>query len=252
MAGPSPTASGAARPVLEVADVTVDFQGLRAIADVSLSLAAGEILGLIGPNGAGKTTLVNVLTGFQEPSAGRVSMSGVDMAAWKPFERGRRGLARTFQNVLLFGGLSVIENVESGALATGMQRSASRARAWEILDWLGLAAHAHRRADTLPFGDERRVGIGRAVAMLPKFLLMDEPAAGLNDAEVDALADAIARIRRETGCGILLIEHRMSIVFALCDRIHVLQQGRTIAMGTPDDIRADPRVRLAYLGDEVV
>jgi branched-chain amino acid transport system ATP-binding protein len=252
MAGPSTTAPAHARPLLDVADVTVDFQGLRAIADVSLSIGGGEILGLIGPNGAGKTTLVNVITGFQEPTAGRVVMAGADMAAWKPFERGRRGLARTFQNVLLFGGLSVIENIEAGAIAVGLERSASRARAWQILDWLDLAGQAHRRADTLPFGDERRVGIGRAIAMQPKFLLMDEPAAGLNDAECRGLVDLIGRIRAELGCGILLIEHRMSIVFAVSDRIHVLQQGRTIASGTPDEIRADARVRLAYLGDEAV
>ncbi len=252
MAGPSATAPVHARPLLEVADVTVDFQGLRAIAAVSLSLGGGEILGLIGPNGAGKTTLVNVITGFQEPTAGRVAMAGADMAAWKPFERSRRGLARTFQNVLLFGGLSVIENIEAGAIAMGMERSASRARAWQILDWLDLAGQAHRRADTLPFGDERRVGIGRAIAMQPKFLLMDEPAAGLNDAECSGLVDVIGRIRAELGCGILLIEHRMPIVFALSNRIHVLQQGRTIASGTPDEIRTDPRVRLAYLGDEAM
>jgi branched-chain amino acid transport system ATP-binding protein len=245
----APSAAAPAYDNLEVMDVTVDFQGLRAIAGVSLSLAAGEILGLIGPNGAGKTTLVNVITGFQEPTAGRVAMAGADMAAWTSFERSRRGLARTFQNVLLFGGLSVIENIEAGAIATGMERADARARAWQILDWLGLAERAYRRADTLPFGDERRVGIGRAIAMRPKFLLMDEPAAGLNDAECGTLVDLIGRIRAELGCGILLIEHRMAIVFALCDRIHVLQEGRTIASGPPDAIRADELVRRAYLGD---
>jgi len=248
MAGPSP--GGEARSGLEVGEVTVDFQGLRAIDNVSLRLEPGEILGLIGPNGAGKTTLVNVLTGFQEPSRGAVTLDGADIGSWRPHERSRRGLARTFQNVLLFDGLSVVENVESGAIAMGLSRQASRQRAEEVLHWLGLADKAERKAGTLPFGEERRVGIGRAIAMRPKFLLMDEPAAGLNDQECADLERVVARIRSEIGCGILLIEHRMALVFSLCDRIHVLEQGRTIATGVPDAIRADPQVRRAYLGDE--
>jgi branched-chain amino acid transport system ATP-binding protein len=236
---------------LEVGDVTVDFQGLRAIEAVSLDLRPGEILGLIGPNGAGKTTLVNVLTGFQTPSKGRVRLDDVDITGWPPHRRGRAGLARTFQSVLLFRGLSVVENVEAGAIAVGCDRSEARSRAMEIVEGLGLAHVAHRRAGTLPFGDERRVGIGRAIAMRPTFLLMDEPAAGLNDSECTDLEEVIRRLGRQIGCGILLIEHRMSLVFNLCDRIHVLEQGRTIAAGNAADIRVDPRVRQAYLGDEV-
>jgi branched-chain amino acid transport system ATP-binding protein len=159
---------------------------------------------------------------------------------------------RTFQNVLPFAGLTALENVEAGAMATGLARPAARRRAMEVLDWLGLAARAHRKVDTLPFGEERRVGIARAIAMAPKFLLMDEPAAGLNDAECEDLKQVVGRIRREMLCGILLIEHRMSLIFALCDRIHVLQQGRTIAVGRPDAIRSDAAVRQAYLGEEPV
>ncbi|HZT20343.1 MAG TPA: ABC transporter ATP-binding protein [Dongiaceae bacterium] len=235
---------------LEIDGVTVDFQGLRAIEGVSLALAVGEILGLIGPNGAGKTTLVNVLTGFQAPTAGRVRLGGVDITDWPAFRRGRAGLGRTFQGVLLFRGLSVLENIEAGAVALGRERRGARRQALEILDWLGLGPVAGRVAGTLPFGIERRVGIGRAIAMRPDFLLMDEPAAGLNDSECAELEQVIRRVRQEIGCGILLIEHRMSLVFSLSDRIHVLEQGRTIASGSPAAIRADPRVRQAYLGED--
>jgi len=236
---------------LDVEGVTVDFQGLRAIEKVSLSLAPGEILGLIGPNGAGKTTLVNVLTGFQTPTEGRVRLAGADITLWPAFKRSRAGLARTFQSVLLFKGLSVMENIEAGAVAVGLDREAARKRALDIIEWLGLGAVGARVAGTLPFGSERRVGIGRAIAMRPAFLLMDEPAAGLNDSECAGLEQVIRRVRQEIGCGILLIEHRMPLVFSLCYRIHVLEQGRSIAAGTPGEIRADPRVRQAYLGEEV-
>jgi branched-chain amino acid transport system ATP-binding protein len=153
--------------------------------------------------------------------------------------------------VLLFKGLSVIENIEAGAVAVGLARGAARRRALDIIDWLGLGSVGGRIAGTLPFGSERRVGIGRAIAMRPAFLLMDEPAAGLNDSECAELGEVIRRVRQEIGCGILLIEHRMSLVFSLSDRIHVLEQGRSIAAGTPAEIRADPRVRRAYLGEEV-
>ncbi|HSY87991.1 MAG TPA: ABC transporter ATP-binding protein [Verrucomicrobiae bacterium] len=240
-----------AASTLDVDGVTVDFQGLRAIEKVSLSLVPGEILGLIGPNGAGKTTLVNVLTGFQTPTEGRVRLAGTDITLWPAFKRSRAGLARTFQSVLLFKGLSVMENIEAGALAVGLDRDAARKRALDIIEWLGLGAVGSRVAGTLPFGSERRVGIGRAIAMRPAFLLMDEPAAGLNDSECAGLEQVIRRVRVEIGCGILLIEHRMPLVFSLCDRIHVLEQGRSIAAGTPAEIRADLRVRQAYLGEEV-
>ena len=200
---------------LDVEGVTVDFQGLRAIEKVSLSLAPGEILGLIGPNGAGKTTLVNVLTGFQPPTEGRVRLAGTDITLWPAFKRSRAGLARTFQSVLLFKGLSVMENIEAGAVAVGLDREAARKRALDILEWLGLGAVGARVAGTLPFGSERRVGIGRAIAMRPAFLLMDEPAAGLNDSECTGLEQVIRRVREEIGCGILLIEHRMPMVFSL-------------------------------------
>jgi len=252
MAFSTPSAGQAAASDLTVSDVVVNFQGLRAIDGVSLRLRRGEVLGLIGPNGAGKTTLVNVLTGFQQVDSGDVRLAGADIARWKPHERSRRGLVRTFQSVLPFGGLTALENVEAGAMATGASRKVAREAAYQVLSSLGLADKAERRVDTLPFGEERRVGIARAIAMKPRFLLMDEPAAGLNDAECDDLIAVIDGIRSQGDCGVLLIEHRMSLVFRLCDRIQVLQQGATIAIGAPDEIRADARVRQAYLGDEAV
>ena len=242
----------AAASELIVSDVVVNFQGLRAINRVSLTLARGEVLGLIGPNGAGKTTLVNVLTGFQDVDEGSVKLGGADMKGWKPHERSRRGLVRTFQSVLPFGGLTALENVEAGAMAQGIDRKAAKVEALEVLGALGLADKAERRVNTLPFGEERRVGIARAIAMKPQFLLMDEPGAGLNDAECEELKAVIQRIKGEINCGVLFIEHRMSLVFGLCDRIQVLQQGGTIAIGTPDQIRNDPKVRAAYLGDEAI
>jgi branched-chain amino acid transport system ATP-binding protein len=235
--------------VLEAVEVSVSFQGVKAVQNVSLRVVPGRIVGLIGPNGAGKTTLVNVLTGFQEPNAGLARMDGAQISTWPPHQRAMKGMARTFQNVLLFKRLSVLENIEAGALAAGVSRHESRRRALEILGWLELEAQATRQAGTLAFGDERRIGIGRAIAMRPRFLLMDEPAAGLNDAECEGLERIIRRIRDEVGCGVLLIEHRMSIVFALSDHIHVLEQGRTIAEGTPEEIRTNAEVRRAYLGD---
>jgi branched-chain amino acid transport system ATP-binding protein len=248
----SPTGGQATTSDLTVSGVVVNFQGLRAINNVSLNLRRGEVLGLIGPNGAGKTTLVNVLTGFQAVDSGEVRLAGQNIARWKPHERSRRGLVRTFQSVLPFGGLTALENVEAGSMATGVSREAAREAAHQVLASLGLADKARRRVDTLPFGEERRVGIARAIAMKPQFLLMDEPAAGLNDAECDDLMSVIDRIRGDIDCGVLLIEHRMSLVFRLCDRIQVLQQGATIAVGTPDQIRADAKVRQAYLGDEAI
>jgi branched-chain amino acid transport system ATP-binding protein len=242
--------SGSTAPTLEVEGVVVDFQGLRAIEDVSLSLRPGEILGLIGPNGAGKTTLINVLTGFQTVTRGTVHFGGEDIADWKPHERSRCGLVRTFQSVLPFAGLSALENVESGGVAIGMGRREARLAAVEILNGMGLSDKADRQVGTLPFGEERRVGIARAVAMRPRFLLMDEPAAGLNDAECGELEQIIRGIGETLGCGILLIEHRMSLVFQLCHRIQVLQLGKTLAIGSTAEIRADPNVRKAYLGDE--
>ncbi len=228
--------------------ISVRFGGLTAIDGVSLSLGRAEVLGLIGPNGAGKTTFVNVLTGFQRPSAGRVRLAGQDITGWPPHRIGRAGLARTFQGVRLFLGLSVIENVAAAAVGVGVRRGEAEQRAARILRWMRFEDKAFELAETLPYGGERLVGIGRALAMAPRFVLLDEPAAGLSDAECDELMRLIARIPAEFGCGVLLIEHNMRVVMGVSQRIHVIASGRTIAEGTPEAIQRDAAVIEAYLG----
>jgi branched-chain amino acid transport system ATP-binding protein len=228
--------------------VSVHFGGLTAVSDVTLRLDKGEILGLIGPNGAGKTTLVNVLSGFQRPAAGSIAVGEIDCTRLARHGFAQAGIVRTFQAVRLFKGLTVSENVEVGYVAVGLGRSAARARARDILGDLGLAAKTDRLASGLSYGEERRVGLARALALDPRHLLLDEPAAGLAPAEADALREVIAGVRAKYGCGVLVIEHNMAFVMHLCERIHVLDGGRTIAAGTPAEIRADPNVRRAYLG----
>jgi len=231
--------------------VSVRFGGLVAVDQVSIRLERGEILGLIGPNGAGKTTLVNVLSGFQRPLAGTISIGETDCTALPRHGFPRAGIVRTFQAVRLFRGLTVSENVESGYVAQGLGRAQARRRALEILEEMRLGDKAHRRAAGLSYGEERRVGLARALAVNPRFLLLDEPAAGLAAAEADDLRQLITEIRAKYDCGILVIDHNMALVMNLCERIHVLDSGRTIAAGTPAEIRADESVRRAYLGPDI-
>ena len=233
---------------LEAHDVSVNFEGLAAVDEVTVSMGRHEIFGLIGPNGAGKTTLVNVLTGFQKPTHGRVVLAGVDVTGMPPHRIGRRGLARTFQAVRLYPDMPVIENLEAAAVGTGLGRREASRRARAILEWMNFSSKAYDHADTLPYGDERRVGIGRALAMAPHFVLLDEPAAGMSDSECDDLMALISRIPGDFGCGVLLIEHNMRVIMGVCDRIHVIDSGRTIGEGTPQEIQANPAVIRAYLG----
>lgn len=230
--------------------IVVRFDGLAAIDDVQLSLSPREVLGLIGPNGAGKTTLVNVLTGFQRCERGRVAIGSRDLTTASPERIANAGIARTFQSVRLFREFTVLENLIAASIGAGEGLRESKARAWEILDWLGLSAAGGAMADTLAYGDERKVGIARALAMKPCFLLLDEPAAGLNEAECEVLMNTVRRIPDAFGCGILLIEHNMRVIMNVCDRVHVIDFGKTIAEGTPTAIRAHPEVIRAYLGPQ--
>jgi branched-chain amino acid transport system ATP-binding protein len=232
--------------------VSRSFTGVRALVDVSLELHRHEVVGLIGPNGAGKSTLVNVLSGFDVPTSGRVALGDVDVTGWSPHRRGRAGIARTFQHGRSFRGLTVRENVELAALGVGARARAARLRADELLDLLGLAAAAEAPAGTLAHGDERRLGVARALATEPAFVLLDEPAAGLPETEVPEFAAVVRSVRDEHDAGVLLIDHNMALVMEVCDRIHVLDQGRTLAEGAPAEIRGNLDVTSAYLGESAV
>jgi branched-chain amino acid transport system ATP-binding protein len=231
-----------------VEGLTVDFGGLRAVDGVDLHVERGEIFGLIGPNGAGKTTLVNALTGFQRPTAGRVSLDHTEVTGWAPARLARFGVVRTFQNVRLYARLTVRQNLELGAIGIGLGRSGARNAAERLLEQLGLGVFADADAEGLPHGIERRVAIARALAARPDFLLLDEPAAGLNENESADLVASLAAVRDDIGCGLLVIEHDMSVIMRLCERIQVLDHGRTIRIGTPAEVRADNAVLTAYLG----
>jgi branched-chain amino acid transport system ATP-binding protein len=239
---------GTKAAMLEARDVKVHFAGVRAVDGVDLELRQGVIMGLIGPNGAGKTTLMNALSGFVPLTEGRVSLSGEEVTGMSPQRLVRRGLVRTFQEVATFPNLTVFENVELGALGSGLSRRRARARTRELLAGLGLDHLERTYASALPHGEERRVGIARALAVAPKFLLLDEPAAGLNDAESQELAQTIVRIRDDNGCGVLVVEHDMKVIFGVCERIQVLDYGRSVTSGAPEEIRTDRRVVEAYLG----
>ncbi|HEX5801154.1 MAG TPA: ABC transporter ATP-binding protein [Gaiellaceae bacterium] len=237
---------------LRASSVSRAFAGVEALRDVTLELHRHEVVGLIGPNGAGKSTLVNVLSGFDVPTTGTVVLEGRDVTRWRAHRRGRAGIARTFQHSRSFRGLSVRENVEVAALGVGTRPAAARRRAEELLVLLGLSAYAERPAGTLAHGDERRLGVARALATEPRFVLLDEPAAGLPEAEVPEFAEAVRSVRDEHGAGVLLIDHNMALVMEVCDRLQVLDQGRTLAEGTPAEIRANLDVTAAYLGESAV
>ncbi len=234
--------------MLECRGLKVHFAGVKAVDGVDLVLHRGEILGLIGPNGAGKTTLVNALTGFQRPTAGSVYLEGVEVTGWPPNRLARAGLARTFQAVRLFAGLTVLENVELGAVGIGIGRREAQRWAWELLERLELTEVADVAAAAVPHGMERRLAIVRALATRPAFLLLDEPAAGLNEAESDALVDALAAIRNDFACALMVIEHDMRVIMRVCERIQVLDYGKTISIGTSGEVQSDPAVLKAYLG----
>jgi branched-chain amino acid transport system ATP-binding protein len=237
---------------LRASSVSRSFEGVQALREITLDLHRHEVVGLIGPNGAGKSTLVNVLTGFDFPDAGAVELEGREITGWSSHRRARAGVARTFQHSRSFRGLSVRENVEVAALGAGAGPREARRRGNGLLELLGLSGLVESRADSLAQGDERRLGVARVLATAPTFVLLDEPAAGLPEAEVPEFAEVVRSVRDDHGAGVLLIDHNMALVMGVCDRIHVLDQGRTLAAGTPDEIRGNLDVVAAYLGETAV
>jgi branched-chain amino acid transport system ATP-binding protein len=237
---------------LRATAVSRAFAGVHALEEVTLDLHRHEIVGLIGPNGAGKTTLVNIISGFDFPTAGKVDLDDDEITRWAPARRGRAGLARTFQHSRSFRSLSVRENVEVAALGVGARSSTARRRAAALLELLGLADRAEVPAQALPHGEERKLGVARALATEPRYVLLDEPAAGLSEGDVPEFTEVLRRVRDDHEAGVLLIDHNMALVLAVCDRIHVLDQGRTLADGTPAEIRDNLDVAAAYLGESAV
>jgi branched-chain amino acid transport system ATP-binding protein len=250
------------KKLLEVKDILVKFGGVTALNNVNLHVNEGEIAALIGPNGAGKTTVFNIVTGYYTPASGQVLLDGESIVGLRPYKIARKGLGRTFQNIRLFGDMTALENVATAADAlnksglVGSLLGAPRSRrdekqsletAMELLTFIGLDHRAHQMAKNLPYGDQRRLEIARALALNPKVLLLDEPAAGFNPQEKVELGNLIRKIR-DRGFAVLLIEHDMSLVMKISDRISVLDFGQKIAEGKPEEIQNNQRVIDAYLG----
>lgn len=233
---------------LTASEVTVQFGGFKALTDISLTIASGAVHGLIGPNGAGKTTMVNVLTGFQVPTSGRLSFNGRDVGGLPAHKLRRQGIARTFQAGRLFTGLDVLDNLAVTGVGLGHSRRASEVEAIRILENMGVAHLAQRPAAGLPYTDERRVGIARALMFSPAFLLLDEPAAGMSESEAEDLAQIIKRIANDFGTGVLLIEHNVGLVLSVTSHVYVLDAGQMIEDGDRTVITNSQKVRDAYFG----
>jgi branched-chain amino acid transport system ATP-binding protein len=246
--------------MLVAEQVTVKFGGNLALTDVSIDARVGEVTGLIGPNGAGKTTLFNVITGMLAPTGGRIILDGRDVSRLDTHKRARIGIARTFQRLELFTDLSIRDNLRvageirntwgelAGRVGRGPRRINVARETERVLELIGLADRANADVSTIPTGTARLVELGRALMIQPRVLLLDEPASGQSDDETKAFERLLRRLAREDGLTVLLVEHDMALVMEVCDRIHVLDFGEVIAVGTPTEIRNDPRVREAYLG----
>jgi branched-chain amino acid transport system ATP-binding protein len=240
-------------PLLQAEEINVTFGGHRALIDVTLDAEAGSITGLIGPNGAGKTTCFNVLSGLQPPDSGRVFFDGEEISEVPAFKRGRLGMARTFQRIEVFGSLTVFENVLVAAeirrrWARGQDHGDAHEESDAIIDLVGLRKVADQRVDSIPTGLARLTELARGLATKPRLVLLDEPSSGLDDEESDAFGELLVKLARTENIAILLVEHDIDLVMQVCDRIHVLEFGQIIAVGTPKQIRADKRVQKAYLG----
>ncbi|MDP9183688.1 MAG: ABC transporter ATP-binding protein [Actinomycetota bacterium] len=239
-------------PVLSIEDVSVRFGGVQAVNEVSLSAFAGQVTGLIGPNGAGKTTTFNVITGLEAPTSGRILIDGKDVSSLPPYRRARRGVARTFQRLEVFGTLDVHDNILAAAefrRSWSGDKTSPHEIVDALLDRVGLRHVQHERVDALPTGLARLVELGRALATRPKLLLLDEPASGLDMSESEALGDLLLELAEE-GMAVLMVEHDVEMVMKVCSQIFVLDFGRIICVGTPREVQADPHVQAAYLGAE--
>ncbi len=237
---------------LRATDVSRSFKGVHALQGVTLELERHEVVGLIGPNGAGKTTLINLITGFNLPTSGRIELGGDDVTSWRAIRRARAGLARTFQHGHLFPALTVAENIELAALGVGMKAREARRVCGELLDALELRHRTEVATGALAHGEEQKVGVARALASRPRYVLLDEPAAGLSESDIESFSALVRRVQEDYGAGVLLIDHNMAVIMDVCDRIHVLDQGRTLASGTPAEIRRNIDVAAAYLGSSGV
>jgi len=235
---------------LLVKDVSVAFGGVHALNRASMRVRKGELVGLIGPNGAGKTTLVNCISGFVKESSGTIAVAGTTITDMPAHKRAGHGLVRTFQNIRLFRRFTALENVEASALAAGrIKRGRATTVAQQCLDRVGIGHLAFRYAETLSYGDQRRVEVARALAASPRFLLLDEPAAGMNEAESDEIGELIRSICSEDGCGVVLIEHDLRLIMSVSQHVYVLNEGHIISEGTPSTVRNDPLVIAAYVGE---